>query len=230
MNYVIVILLIIFAAMIKGRSMGLGNREPAAAEPIAKVIAVPSTIAALPTKVAQAPAPAAATPVITVTPKIEVKPEPYAKELADFGALKKKVFLTPAEEANRNQLLSNERVLRGLRGRLMRSPTTSNEALEQNAAIDMLLEAVRVGDSEVAMDVLRTVVTDGQVEDESVDRSTRENLAGIKAEVLFQWSALKPAQASELASLLPGPVSEKIWQNVVDAQQSNLSESAALAH
>ena len=117
-----------------------------------------------------------------------------------------------------------------MRPRLMHTPTTAKEAGEQNAAIDMLLDALKSGDSEVAVDVLRSVVTDGQVEDESIDRSTRENLAGIKAEVLFQWSALKPAQASELASLLPGPISQKIWQNVVDAQQSNLNESAALAH
>src|SRR4051812_36391068 len=120
MNYVIVVLLIIFAAMVKGRTPS-ESRTPAAVEPIAKVAIIPNSVivANLPPKVAPAP-----TPVLTVTPKIEVKPEPFAKELAEFGVLKKKVFLTPAEEANRNQLLSNERILRGLRSRLMRSPTT----------------------------------------------------------------------------------------------------------
>jgi hypothetical protein len=225
LNLLILVLVIVVVAVLKGRKATSAATVPVTPSPaaadVARVIAVASP---------GRPGKAIAAPVLTIVPKLELKPEPFAQELAQYAVLKKKIFLTSSEDSERKLLLTNEKLLRGMRSRLMRSPATAQEAMEQNAAIDLLLDAVRTGDNEVAIDVLRSVVTDGQVEDESLDRTTRENLAGIKAEVLFQWSALKPAQASELAGLLPGPVSQRIWQNVVDAQQSNLNESAALAH
>src|SRR5262249_51568401 len=155
---------------------------------------------------------------VSVTPPTmeDVTDTSHTKELLYYQSLKKKTYLTPKEQADKTKLLNDAEILKAQRGRLMRSPTTPHQALEQNAAIDMLFEALRFGDSETATLVLRDVVTDGQIEDEDLSPSTRENLAGVKAEVLYQWAALKPSEAEDLENLLPGPVSEKIWKNVVN--------------
>jgi hypothetical protein len=229
LNSLVAVLLITGVVLLEGRFRHHESSTPDR-DPTSVPVAAVSKIAEPPSATAAATATAAVVPIVPAPLKLEKKPEPFATELAEYAVLKKKVFLTAAEESQRNSFLKNDKILRGMRSRLLSSPTTAKEAKEQNAAIDLLLDAVRIGDSEVAVEVLRDVVADGQIEDENIDRATRENLAGVKAEVLYQWSALKPAQAQELANMLPGPVSQKIWQNVVSAQASNLSESAALAH
>lgn len=178
-------------------------------------------------QVARLPAgvPSVAIGTKTAAPKA-LEPAPHAKELAVYTDLHRKVFLNERESAEKDALLKNASVLRAMGVRLMRSPGSEAAAKEQNVAVEMLLEALRTGDSEIAAEVLKGVITDGQVEDAHLDIASRENLAGVKAEVLFQWSAFRPAQANELATMLPGPVSQKIWQNIVDAQASNIAESA----
>ena len=99
------------------------------------------------------------------------------------------------------------------------------ELSEQDVAVDILLDALKDGDSRAAEEALREVVKDEQVEDGTLSGGVREQLAGVKAEVLYQWSAMVPSGASELARLLPGPVSQKIWQNVLNMQSQNLAES-----
>jgi hypothetical protein len=141
--------------------------------------------------------------------------------------LRAKIFLSPEEKRERADLLRHSGLLKAL-GRRLVEPTRSMAVMnEQDAAIDVLMEALKSGDAQVAGEVLQGVVRDGQVEDTRLDRGSREQLAGLKAEVLYQWSALSPAAASQLPSWLPGPVSRKIWANVVRMQQSNLAESAA---
>lgn len=227
LNYLVAVLLITGVVLLEGRFRHREESTPGSRE----TASIPSPVVGKITEMSSlAELNAGPVPVIPAPLKLEKKPEPFAAELAEYTVLKKKVFLTPDEESQRNLFLKNDKFLRGMRSRLLNVPISVKEAKEQNAAIDLLLDAVRVQGSEVAVEVLRDVVADGQIEDESIDRATRESLAGVKAEVLYQWSALKPAQAAEFASMLPGPVSQKIWQNVVSAQASNLSESATLAH
>lgn len=229
-NAVILILGVVLVGTMLWR--GLAVRVPAYVDSTTSRSVLPDPVisrAASMTK-PNAVAPARSPGSVPAAPTAEtVEPvQPFERELQSYSELKRKVFLTPEEQAHKETLLKNPDVLRGLRARLVRSPVNGQQALAQNAAIDMLLEALKSGDSEVASEVLRTVVTDGQVEDTKTDPLTRENLAGVKAEVLFQWSALKPAQSDELAQMLPGPVSQRIWANVISAQQSNLNESANL--
>lgn len=174
-------------------------------------------------------APSAAAPHAVVAKPLPVvkalDPAPHAVELAMYTLLHRKVFLNEGESAEKSSLLKNASVLRAMGVRLVRPPGSEAAAGEQNTAIEMLIEALRSGDSEVASEVLKGVIKDSQIEDGQLEMSIRSNLAGIKAEILFQWSALRPTQAQELATLLPGPVSRKIWQNVIDAQTSNVAES-----
>ena len=232
LNALIVFVLLTGAALLKVRASK--SREPSSVDgEVVKRLAEVAEPAPLVSKVAILQKPATPMPgvvgqVETKSTPVEALPFPFEAELSTYTGLKRKVFLNPIEQRQKEEILRNRDVLRGMQSRLVHSPVDGQQALAQNAAIDLLLEALKSGDSEVATEVLRSVVTDGQVEDAKVDASTRENLAGIKGEVLFQWSALKPTQSDEMASLLPGPVSQKIWQNVISAQKSNLAESADL--
>lgn len=227
LNAVILVLILMGAVLVK-------SRFRSAEEPKLKTNNVTSIAPIEEQKVSQSlqsiREPASVAPVkatvVKAVVKLKAQSLPYSKELDTYVVLKKKVFLTETEERSRDQLLKNPAILRAMGQRLTISAADDAAALEQNSAVDMLLEALRSGDSTVATEVLKTVVSDQQVEDSALDISSRENLAGIKAEVLYQWSALNPVQSSQIASWLPGPVSKRIWQNVVTAQASNIAESA----
>ena len=151
----------------------------------------------------------------------------YQKELDDFAFLKKKALLTEEEKSEKKSLLQNENFLRGLAPLLTRiagAPDLDFE-LHQNMAVDLLFEALQSEKSEVAAQVLQSVIQDASIENAKGDLATRQVLAGIKGEILYHWSALEPTRAGEMQGWLPGPVSQKIWKNVVAAQQSNLGES-----
>ena len=170
--------------------------------------------------VARAPSASSVPQAQALTKSVPVKalePAPHAVELAMYTLLHRKVFLNEGESLEKSSLLKNASVLRAMGVRLVRPPGSDTAAVEQNTAVEMLIEALRSGDSQVAAEVLKGVIKDSQIEDPKLDMGIRSNLAGIKAEILFQWTALRPTQAQELATLLPGPVSQKIWQNVIDA-------------
>lgn len=156
---------------------------------------------------------------------VKAQPLPFAPELAQYSILHRKVFLDEGEQAEKLRLLKNPALLRSLGTRLLQMPTDSSGLAEQNLAVDLLLEALRTGDSDTASEVLTTVVSDKQIEDSKMPTAARENVAGVKGEVLYRWSAQQPERTSDIARMLPGPVSQKIWQNVQTLQASNLAES-----
>lgn len=99
--------------------------------------------------------------------------------------------------------------------------------MQQTTAIDLLLEAAKSPEGrEAAEAALQGIIADNQIEGEALPMDARKNLAGVKAEVLFQWSAQDPTKTKSMQAWLPGPVSQKIWENVTDAQTRNLRESA----
>lgn len=153
---------------------------------------------------------------------------PYEKELKSYYELEQKVFLNEMEHQEMNRLIHNRDFLKSAAIRLHRYPSSVESTIEQNATLDLILQALRSGDTQVAAAVLKDVITDAQVENPRVDLRTRQNLGGLKAEILFQWTAIDPNRAREIESWLPGPISRKIWNNVVNAQKSNLAESSAL--
>lgn len=150
----------------------------------------------------------------------------YEKELNEYTRIKAKVFLSEEEKEYRRRLLADRSMLEDL-GRYLRTPAqtgaTEDEA-QKSAALDLLFEAFDTK-SEVSEAILRDIVQDKQIENESLDLQTRKSLAGVKAEVLYEWSSRQPAQSETLRSWLPGPVSEKIWKNVQATQQQNVAES-----
>ncbi len=153
----------------------------------------------------------------------------YQSELDKFQSLKKKVFLSEDEKGERLRIIRDSRLLRALGLRLTETTINPEVSASQDAAIDLLLEALKEGDSQVASDVLRSVIEDPKVEDGGLPQAVREHLAGIKAEVLYHWAALMPNEASRVQNSLPGPVSRKIWDRVANRHASNVAESLAEA-
>lgn len=146
-------------------------------------------------------------------------------ELNVYAALKAKVLPSDSEKSERQSLVNNGRLLASIANRLTTIPLMALG--EQDVAIDLLVEAFKSGDKQAAEVAMRAVVTDAQVENAKLDREVREQLAGIKAEVLYHWAALAPEAQDTIAHQLPGPASLKIWKNVQDSHASNLAESRA---
>lgn len=159
-----------------------------------------------------------------------VKPFEFTRELTTFTELKAKVFLTDDEKEVKRALLSHVLLMRAVAKRLVQPSVSESLVHEQEAGVDLLLAAYKDGDRSVAAEILRDVVSDRQVEDVNLPNAVRNQLAGVKAEILYQWSAIAPELASDMARWLPGPVSEKIWANVTKKQQANLAESEAERH
>nr|WP_295906244.1 hypothetical protein [uncultured Bdellovibrio sp.] len=149
----------------------------------------------------------------------------YKSELREYRQLHAKIFLTDEEKVFRKDLVKNEQVLRSLQELLQTPAMDDNSTQMQNAALDLLFEALQTSADGEAARVLKAVVSNPTVEDKSVNLETRKSLAGVKAEILFQMSSMHPQTAQELERLLPGPVSQQLWSNVKAQQQNNLAES-----
>lgn len=151
---------------------------------------------------------------------------PHKKDLKQYHDLRGKVFLSEADKAFRREVLEDERKLMSL-AELLKTPANSEEHMNlQNAALDILLESLHSSAPQAAIEILRGVLADTTVENAALSLSERQNLGGIKAEILFQWTSLFPESRNEIEGLLPGPASKKIWSNVQIRQQSNLAESS----
>ncbi len=165
--------------------------------------------------------------LITPAEALPASPFQYQSELVSYAELKTKVLPNEGEKAARRMLISNPQLLKAMAARLVQQPLLSLR--EQAAAVDLLVDALGAGDKLVAEEALMSVVLDKQVEDTSLPRAVRDQMAGIKAEVLYYWAAHRPHQSGQLQAALPGPVSQKIWNNVMASHQSNTAESQAEA-
>jgi hypothetical protein len=176
--------------------------------------------------------PVAAKPV--EGPKADIPPPPPENkapvifeaqaELSAYAQLKTKVVPNAMEKKERERIIHDQRTISSIGKRLLQVPTLALG--QQIAAIDLLVEAFKSGDRAASEQAMREIVADKQVEDTKLPAEVREQLAGIKAEVLYNWGALAPEQQNEIARQLPGPASEQIWKNVQDTFASNLAESA----
>lgn len=154
---------------------------------------------------------------------------PRASDLKKYARLSEKALLLEPDKIVKRRLLADEDFLKGLETLLKTPPVDQESIRAQNTALDFVLEALNTDLRAVAVEVLRNVVADPAVENHSMTAQDRQVLAGIKAEALFNWSAVDTEAAMEIPGLLPGQVSEKIWENVQKQQENNLAESAALA-
>lgn len=152
-----------------------------------------------------------------------------ANELDEYKKLKQSVFLDKDGTERRKRLLGDGTLLRRLGG-LLRRPVGANDLKMidyQSQAIDLLIAARSGPASAIAGEVMQSVVADARMESEQVPLADRKALAGVKAELLYEWAGQEPAVAAAIPRWLPGPASQKLWANVQKAHADNEQESAA---
>lgn len=185
---------------------------------------MPSGSAGIGGSAASVPAAAVSTEKAAIDREKPVEAFAHQEDLNQYRELKKRVLGSADDELERSRLKSDTVLLDSFRD-LLKSPASGEQTrANQEAALDLLFEALK-DHSTQAESILQGVIQDAQIESSALTPAVRENLAGIKAEALYQWSALDPAKAQTLQSWLPGPVSQKIWRNILDRQESNLAES-----
>lgn len=168
---------------------------------------------------------------VSAPAKNEIKARPVPAEIFSdlkmFSQLQLKPMPSDEEQRRRKELLHDRDFLTQL-GPILLDPQMMMDPqfeVAENAALDLLIEALRAGDRETSLQVIRQVVEDKQVEDPSLPMSVRETLAGEKGELMYHAVAVAPAEFSNLSQSLPGPVSQKIWANVQEKHRQNLAES-----
>lgn len=170
----------------------------------------------------------------SVQPPVAVAPGalPQPEVLQQFKVIQSKIFKSDEEQRSLKQMMMNSRYIQQL-GEYLRDIQSVNKEefkANQNVAIDFLIEALHSGEAGSAEQAILDVIKDSQVEDEKIPMNARELLGGVKADLLYQASSIRPALAEQFSRLLPGPVSQKIWENVQRQQEENLALSEKELH
>ena len=152
----------------------------------------------------------------------------YQSELKSFAVITNKAIPTAEDNLNKRKLLQDANFILSLKPLLMVAADHEDAAHLQNIAIDLLFESLKSESRDAAIQVLTAVVADASIENTERSPSERQTLAGVKAEVLYNWSSQEPSSDSAIAGILPGPVSQKIWANVKSRQDNNVAESLAM--
>ncbi|MBL7689507.1 MAG: hypothetical protein JNJ49_15830 [Bdellovibrionaceae bacterium] len=168
----------------------------------------------------------------SIAPGLEVSLSAKTKDsLLEFEKTKKIVLATSTDDEEKQRQLKERMfqdasLMRELE-LLLKAPAMGNHELasQQMTALDVLFDAMNSKSADLAEKVLAAVVEDRTIEDESLDSNRRQALAEVKAEVLYRWSAAEPGQVDQIVGMLPGPVSQKIWGNVIETQEQNAAES-----
>lgn len=146
---------------------------------------------------------------------------PFQNELEALSLIDDKVFTSDEEKEEFSRWTTNPDFVSALGERLKRPAFTLKEKKDQNLALSLVLKAERA----LALKTVESVVKDAQIEDENRPMEDRKQLAGVKAELIYQWTSMNPEDSQMIVGWLPGPVSQKIWLNVKHMQDSNVALS-----
>jgi len=79
----------------------------------------------------------------------------------------------------------------------------------------------------LALAVIKEIILDQNIENDSISMDLRTFFGESKAELLYHASSLYPDEFKNIKSVLPGPVTQKIWLNVLLMQKENEDLSRA---
>lgn len=149
--------------------------------------------------------------------------QPLTTQLKQLRSIKAKVFRTEADDVVVKAFIQNPDNLQSLVSLLTDSTSLqATTAAEHQAAVDVLLEAAKTGNSKISQESILTVISDKQVEDQTATEAVRELHAGIKAELMYGAAFI---DQRTIQNYVPGPVSQKIWDNVQAAFAENITAS-----
>lgn len=155
-------------------------------------------------------------------------PEKLESELAYLKTLTDQIFPPEDNKRTQRELYQKSELVMSASLYLRELTKYEENSVLKNEAIDFLLAAAKEG-NKLADEEIKDIVLDARVENETISKFERENLAGIQAELLYGWSADSQERLSDIEPQLPGPISRKIWKNVKSTQDNNHSESLAEA-
>ncbi len=146
-----------------------------------------------------------------------------SKHLMQIKLIQKKVFKNDAELTVVKSFINSRQRLQSLAALLTRREALieANSADHSNA-VDVLIAASQSGDSQYAEELILEIIRDGKIENENEHPTVRQNLAGIKAELMYHAVRIDNRTVQNSIS---GPATQKIWDNVQQAQADNVTES-----
>lgn len=146
----------------------------------------------------------------------------FEPHLSQWSELNKKLLKSSLELEHQKLILNNESILQWA-AQAIHDPNLSVKSRNQSLAL--LLDGLAMN-SPYIHDILSQTVADKSIEYSTLPISERQLMAEFKAEILFSWSSSQPEQMTFISSLLPGPVSQKIWENILNEQSKNIETSS----
>lgn len=146
-----------------------------------------------------------------------------------FRNFNQKVLMTKTEKIQFKELLFDKNLIQDLGTtfhEFSKNDLIDNKDL-QNDIYSFLLQSLQKGDHDTSLSVIKEIVFDKQIEDDSLPIEAKIFLGESKAELLYNASALYPDDFKNISSELPGPVTRKIWSNVLAMQKENEDLSRA---
>ncbi len=181
----------------------------------------PNKIKTLPVPIAKEAVRPKAFPVIAVQESFKL--QPLVKDLQQLKAIKAKVFRNAFEENTVKEFIQSPEKLQSLVLFLTDTKSLSLTSVEiHQSAVDTLLEAAKSADHIIAEELILSVIQDKQVEDPGANKFMRETLAGIKAELMYSAAFI---EKQTVQNSIPGPITQKIWDNVQQAHADNVTAS-----
>lgn len=128
-----------------------------------------------------------------------------------FKILNKKVIISNDEKKSLIDLLKDKQLIQGI-GQAFRDASI-NDLIDQSdvhdVIYDFLIEALNKGDHELALAVIKEIILDQNIENDSISMDLRTFFGESKAELLYHASSLYPDEFKNIKSVLPGPVTQK---------------------
>jgi len=146
------------------------------------------------------------------------------KMIHSYRLVKEKPFQHDQEkEFVRKTLLDDELIKKN--SFLLSVKASSYEEQEiQNEYIDLVLDSALAGNTD-SLNVVKKFIEDPTIETDQLPQAEKNNLAEIKAEVLYHIASGSITSEQEIENLIPGPITKKIWENVKKSHTANLVES-----
>ncbi len=169
----------------------------------------------------------ATTAVTTATPQPDqqrlLQTAALVKQLNQIYAIQKKVFKSEVELEVVKSFINSRSKLQSLVTLLTnRQSLIETSSADRSAAVDVLIEASKAESAQYAEELILEIIRDSKIENKNEIPSVRESLAGIKAELMYHAVRIDNRTVQNSVS---GPVTQKIWENVQQAQADNVSES-----
>lgn len=158
---------------------------------------------------------------IALAPLTAEERQRLTKQLELFQELDVKVLMNPSEKERYVAALSDKDTHKLIKRTILMA-NAENIKL-QNLSTEFLVSAIE-SNIDVSQ-LMKEIIADSTIESTSAPQAHRQIQAELKAELIYSWSSHSPQYTLGIESLLPGPVSQRIWSNIQNTHANNAEES-----